>query len=79
MKIPISITIEESTVSKVDNCRGLISRSRILENAIDVGMRTLERESQIKEDKMRTKNGAALIGVRTAPSTKPNRLNWGYV
>ncbi len=49
MKVPITITIEQSTVSKVDEARGMVPRSRVLERAIDIGVRTLEREALVKE------------------------------
>jgi hypothetical protein len=44
MKTPISVTIATETVTEIDNTRGMVPRSRIVERALDLGM------EQIKHD-----------------------------
>lgn len=42
MKTPISVTIAAETVTKIDQIRGMVPRSRIVECAIDLGMKQIE-------------------------------------
>ena len=49
MKVPVTISIEEKTLTRVDHlCGGMIPRSRILENAIDRGMLGMGNEPLIR-------------------------------
>jgi hypothetical protein len=42
MKFPITISIEKSTIDHVDNTRGQVPRSRVLEDLIDRGRKSQE-------------------------------------
>jgi hypothetical protein len=44
-KVPVTISIEQDTITQVDRSRGQVPRSRVLEDAIDLGMRHFMKES----------------------------------
>jgi hypothetical protein len=47
MKTPISVTIAEETVTKIDQTRGMVPRSRIVERALDLGMKQIEQNPSL--------------------------------
>lgn len=47
MKIPVSLSISENTVTKIDVLRGLIPRSRYVQTVLKLGLQQIEDDPTI--------------------------------